>query len=49
MFQDRQDAGRRLAAEFVRFKDVTAVVNAAHDAGLARLVARLEPLVCIKG
>ncbi len=31
------------------YKDVAAVVDAAHDAGLARKVARLVPLVCIKG
>jgi tRNA-splicing ligase RtcB len=31
------------------YKDVTAVVDAADAAGLARKVARLEPLVCIKG
>jgi tRNA-splicing ligase RtcB len=31
------------------YKDVTAVVEAAGQAGLARLVARLEPLICIKG
>jgi len=31
------------------YKDVTAVVDAAHYAGLARKVARLEPLVCVKG
>lgn len=31
------------------FKDVSAVVDAAESAGLARKVARLEPLVCIKG
>ncbi len=31
------------------YKDVNAVVNAAHRAGLARKVARLAPLVCIKG
>lgn len=31
------------------YKDVTAVVDAAHNAGLARKVARLEPLICIKG
>lgn len=31
------------------YKDVSAVVDAAHDAGLARKVARLAPLVCIKG
>ena len=31
------------------YKDVGAVVNAAQAAGLARKVARLEPLVCVKG
>jgi tRNA-splicing ligase RtcB len=31
------------------YKDVKAVVNAADEAGLARKVARLRPLVCIKG
>jgi len=31
------------------YKDVTAVVDAAHRAGLARKVARLRPMVCIKG
>lgn len=31
------------------YKDVDAVVQAAHDAGISRKVARLEPLVCIKG
>ena len=31
------------------YKDVAAVVDAAQSAGLARKVARLEPLVCIKG
>ena len=31
------------------YKDVTAVVDAAERAGLARKVARLEPIVCIKG
>lgn len=31
------------------YKDVGAVVAAAHGAGLARKVARLEPLICIKG
>jgi RNA-splicing ligase RtcB len=30
-------------------KDVTAVVNATEHAGLARIVARLSPLICIKG
>jgi len=31
------------------YKDVTDVVDAADRAGLARTVARLEPLICIKG
>jgi tRNA-splicing ligase RtcB len=31
------------------YKDVSAVVRAAEEAGLARRVARLAPLVCIKG
>jgi tRNA-splicing ligase RtcB len=31
------------------YKDVAAVVHAADRAGIARIVARLEPLVCIKG
>jgi tRNA-splicing ligase RtcB len=31
------------------YKDVAAVVNAAELAGLARKVARVEPLVCVKG
>ena len=31
------------------YKDVSAVVAAADRAGLARRVARLEPLVCVKG
>jgi tRNA-splicing ligase RtcB len=31
------------------YKDVSAVVDASDTAGLARKVARLEPLVCVKG
>ncbi|HZP93816.1 MAG TPA: RtcB family protein [Burkholderiales bacterium] len=31
------------------YKDVSSVVDAADAAGLARKVARLEPLICIKG
>jgi tRNA-splicing ligase RtcB len=31
------------------YKDVSAVVDSADQAGLAKKVARLEPLVCIKG
>ena len=31
------------------YKDVSAVVDSADQAGLARKVARLEPMICIKG
>ena len=31
------------------YKDVERVVEVAHAAGLARKVARLEPIICIKG
>jgi tRNA-splicing ligase RtcB len=31
------------------YKDVRSVVDAADQAGLARKVARLEPLICVKG
>ena len=31
------------------YKDVSEVVDAADDTGLAKKIARLEPLVCIKG
>jgi tRNA-splicing ligase RtcB len=31
------------------YKDVRAVVDAAEAAGLARKVARLQPMICIKG
>ena len=31
------------------YKDVNAVVDASHAAGLARKVARLVPIVCVKG
>lgn len=31
------------------YKDVTAVVDSADRAGLARKVCRLRPLVCVKG
>jgi len=31
------------------YKDVRRVVDAAHEAGLSRKVARLEPLICVKG
>ena len=44
-------AGMRGIAEEApgAYKDVAAVVDAAHRAGRARKVARLEPLVCVKG
>jgi len=46
----RSPSGRGVAEEAPgAYKDVTAVVDAAAAAGLARKVARLEPLVCIKG
>ncbi|MEW5890514.1 MAG: RtcB family protein [Pseudomonadota bacterium] len=31
------------------YKDVTTVVEAADRAGLAKMIARLEPVVCVKG
>ena len=31
------------------YKDVDAVVDAADRAGLSRKVARLDPVVCVKG
>lgn len=31
------------------YKDVTAVVDAAEHANLARKVAKMRPLICIKG
>ena len=31
------------------YYDVGAVVEAADKAGLARKVARLEPMICVKG
>jgi tRNA-splicing ligase RtcB len=31
------------------YKDVTEVVDSAHHAGLARKVARVRPLACVKG
>lgn len=31
------------------YKDVTAVVDAAHEAGLSTKVAKLEPMICVKG
>ena len=31
------------------YKDVTEVVEAAHQAGLAKKVARVKPIACVKG
>jgi tRNA-splicing ligase RtcB len=31
------------------YKDVSAVVEVADRTGLARLLAKLEPLICVKG
>jgi tRNA-splicing ligase RtcB len=46
----RSPSGRGVAEEAPgAYKDVDAVVDAADAAGLAHKVARLEPLVCIKG
>ena len=46
----RSVSKRGVAEEAPRaYKDVGAVVAASHQASLARTVARLEPLVCIKG
>ena len=41
---------RRVAEEAPSaYKDVSEVVDVTHAAGLARKVARLEPLICVKG
>lgn len=46
----RSPSSRGVAEEApAAYKDVTAVVDAAETAGLARKVARLEPIICIKG
>ena len=46
----RTGAGVTVAEEApAAYKDVSAVVDAAHAAGLSRKVAQLKPLVCIKG
>jgi tRNA-splicing ligase RtcB len=46
----RGHSARGIAEEApAAYKDVDAVVQAAHDAGISRKVARLEPLICIKG
>jgi tRNA-splicing ligase RtcB len=46
----RSPSSRGIAEEAPgAYKDVGAVVDAAEAAGLARKVARVEPLICIKG
>jgi tRNA-splicing ligase RtcB len=46
----RSQSSRGVAEEAPgAYKEVTAVVDAADQAGLARKVARLRPLICIKG
>jgi len=46
----RSPSSRGIAEEAPgAYKDVSAVVDATHDAGLARKVARSVPLVCVKG
>lgn len=46
----RSPSSRGIAEEAPgAYKDVAEVVDAAQSAGLARKVARLDPLVCIKG
>ncbi len=46
----RSHSWRGLAEEAPgAYKDVSAVVDAAHEAGLSRKVAFLTPIVCIKG
>ncbi len=46
-----QAAGRRTVDEEISeaYKDVAEVVQVVHDAGLARLVARVEPFAVVKG
>ena len=46
----RSPSMRGIAEEApLAYKDVSAVVDSADAAGLAKKIARLEPLVCIKG
>jgi tRNA-splicing ligase RtcB len=46
----RSNSWRGIAEEAPgAYKDVSAVVQAAHDAGISRKVARVEPIVCVKG
>lgn len=46
----RGASGRGIAEEAPgAYKDVTLVIEATHAAGLARKVAKLQPILCIKG
>ena len=46
----RAKSGRTVAEEMPEaYKDVSAVVRVVSGAGIARMVARLEPLAVIKG
>jgi len=46
----RSQTSRGIAEEAPgAYKDVNEVVEVAHQAGLARKIARLEPVICIKG
>ena len=45
----RSPSSRGVAEAPGAYKEVSAVVEAAEAAGLARRVARLRPLICIKG
>jgi RNA-splicing ligase RtcB len=44
-----RDDGEQIFHCLSPYKDVGAVVEAAHEAKLARMVARLEPRICVKG
>lgn len=53
-FDRRNLAGRELMRGIAEeaplaYKDVRAVIDVADRAGLAKKVARLEPVICIKG
>ena len=46
----RSPSQRGIAEEApLAYKDVDKVVDITHKVGLARKVARLEPIICVKG
>ena len=47
--QIRRDLPRTADEAFGAKKDVTAAAEAADVSGLARMVARLEQILCVKG